>query len=75
MKVLTPARLLVGPHPKTGAPWIEIHCADGSIVVALLGPVDARAVADHIAACLDGSINGRPPSRRILEIALAGGTP
>ena len=67
-----PRFILAGPHAETGAPALEIVFADGRAVTVHLDPAHARALGERLIECVDGRVHARPPSRRVLELEIAG---
>ncbi len=66
----TPIAILVGPHPITGQPRIDIELADGTTVIVVLDGAHAKAISGRLQEVVDGRISARVPSRRVLEIEL-----
>ncbi len=70
--MLRPIALRVGPHPLHDGPAIEVVFADGHTTFIALDVHAASAVVDRLREVIDGRVCARPPSRRVLEIPLAG---
>ena len=67
---MKPCKLNVGRYDHE--PAIEVEFDDGRAFMILLDPAHATAIAKRLAECVDGSIQRRPPSRRVLEVTVDG---
>lgn len=67
---LYPQKLQCGPDPMNDRPRIDIEMAGGHTLEIVLDIAHARALSQRLDEILSGRVMARPPSRRVLEIAL-----
>jgi hypothetical protein len=67
---LTPKTLFCGPDPLVHRVRIEIVLEDGRTIRIPLDLAHARSLSRRLEDVVSGCVLGRPPSRRVLEIAL-----
>lgn len=65
-----PRAIALRVGPTQNGPAIELEFADGEKVLVDLDIGNASNIADRLRECVDGRVNARPASRRVLEIPL-----
>jgi hypothetical protein len=67
---LYPTSLACGPDPDTGKARFDLTIAGGHTLTILLDIAHSKAISARLDEVVSGRVMARPPSRRVLELAL-----